>query len=142
ERLMERDAGRLELEKQKLNLGGGRDRDGGREQALAIAPLAIDHRPIDAAQVEPRAVTYDLSVERRFAMDERDRKAELVGEERARCRDVGDEQLRLGGGENRARHGPGSRSLCHGSKSPTWWASLPLRPPYRRARYHEVDACA
>src|SRR5437016_11857606 len=49
--LMERDAGRLELEKQLLDLGGGRDRDGGREQALAIAPLAIDRRPIDAAQV-------------------------------------------------------------------------------------------
>jgi hypothetical protein len=75
---------------------------------LAIAHRRIDHRPIDVAQIDPRPITHDLRIEGRLAIAKSNSEAELMGEEIAGRRDVGDEQLRFCGDEG----GLGGRVLC------------------------------
>jgi hypothetical protein len=58
------------------------------------------------SEVEPRSVAADLCIEWRIPIGEIDREAELAGEEGARCSDVADEQLRLGGSEDRSGRYP------------------------------------
>src|ERR1700730_10616274 len=113
--LDERRAGGLKLEEKLRDFACRRHRERGRKQLLAIPLIRIDHRLFDAAQIEPRAVASDLRMERRLAIGEGGRKAELTCEEIARRLDIGDEQFRLGGGNNR----PGGNRLCliwHGRK--------------------------
>ena len=88
-RLVEAHPGGLEIEEQLLDLGCAVDGDRGGQQMLALADVADEHRLADQPQREPRVVAPDLSVERRIAIDEVDRKAELAGEEIARRLDVG-----------------------------------------------------
>jgi hypothetical protein len=75
---------------------------------LALPQLGVDDGAIDASEIERRGVSLHLSVEWRIAIDECEGEAELLGEEVARRFDVGDEQLRLGGGED----GSGQGSIC------------------------------
>ena len=108
ERLVEFDAGGLKFEKELLDLVRRGDRHGGRQQALLVPQFRIDDRAVDAAQIERRAVALHLRVERRFAVHEHDREAELLREEVARRFDVGHEQLRFGGDQD----GLGWRRYC------------------------------
>src|SRR5262245_61483044 len=68
ERLMEVDARRLVLQEELADLGGAVDRHGRRQQALALADVAHEHRLAEHAQVEPHLVAPDLGVERRLAI--------------------------------------------------------------------------
>src|ERR1700738_2184079 len=107
ERLRERHARCLKFQKELLDVLGGGNRDRGGQQALAVVQVGIDQRSIDVTQIEPRGVALHLAIERRLAIREDDREAELAGEELARSPDVGDEELRLGRGEDRAGRGLG-----------------------------------
>ncbi len=92
------------------------DGNGGRQQVLAFPECLVKYRVIDMPEVEPRSVAADLCVEWWIPVEEIDGEAELAGEEVARCSDIGDEQLRLGGSED----GSGRYPLCllgHGRAS-------------------------
>ena len=78
--LEERSTRGLKLEEELRDFARRRNREGGRQQLLAIPLIRIDHRVFDAAQIEPRAVAPDLRIERRLAIGEANRKAELAGE--------------------------------------------------------------
>ena len=58
---------RLELQEKPLDIIGGFDGDGGRQQALAIPALAVEYGGVDAAEIEPRPVPRHLPVERRLS---------------------------------------------------------------------------
>ena len=75
-------------------------------------------------EVEPRSVAADLCIEWRIPIGEIDGEAELAGEEGARCSDVADEQLRLGG----VRTGPDDiPSACLVMAVPSVFTACPLR---------------
>src|SRR5712664_2397216 len=96
ERLEKRHAGGLKLEEQLLDLRRRSNRERGGQQFLAVSYDGIDHRLLDASQVDQCGIAPDLRIERRLAIGERDGEAELAGEEIARQLDVGDKQLRFG----------------------------------------------
>jgi hypothetical protein len=92
------------------------DRDRGRQQHLAVPDRGVDDRRVDVPKIEPGGIARHLGVEGWIAIHERDGKPELRGKEVARRRDVGDEQLRLGG----SKDGSGRRPVwagAHGFRS-------------------------
>src|SRR5262249_39047412 len=100
QRLEERHAGSLEFEKELLDLFRGVDACPGRKQPLAVPQLGVKDGTIDVVQNERRPIARDMRIERRLAIQDRDLEAELLGIEIARRLDVGDEQLRVRGGED------------------------------------------
>src|SRR5712691_3348381 len=108
ERLKKRYAGGLKLEEERFDFLRRRDGERGGQQLLTVSHAGIDHRLLDASQVDQRGIAPDLCIERRLAIGERDGEAELAGEEIARRLDIGDEQLRFGTGDD----GFGENSLC------------------------------
>jgi len=100
ERLEKRHAGGLELEEQRLDFLRGRDGERGRQQLLTVSQFGIDHRLLDASQVDARGIAFDLRIKRRLAIGERNGEAEFAGEEIAGGLDIGDEQLRFGTGDD------------------------------------------
>jgi hypothetical protein len=101
---------------ERLDFRSVRDSKRRREQLLAIPQRHIDHRLLDAAQVDPRAVARDLSIERRLAIGERNDKAEFSREEIARRLDIGDKQLGFRTGDDGFAGGRVSM-IRHGVKS-------------------------
>ena len=66
------------------------------EKLLTLAYVVDEDWSADEAQVQQRLAAADLAVERRLAVGEDDLEAELVGIERARRLEVGDEQVGFG----------------------------------------------
>src|SRR6478672_676515 len=91
ERLKEHHTGGLKLEEERLDLPRRRDRKRSGKQLLTVSLARVDHRPLDASQVDARAVALDLRIERRLAISECDGEAQLAGKEFARRLDIGDE---------------------------------------------------
>jgi hypothetical protein len=73
------------------------ERDRRRKKVVACPQRGIDHGNRNAAKIEMRAVAYHLRVERRIAVAEGDREAELRRIETTRGIDVADVDLRLRG---------------------------------------------
>jgi hypothetical protein len=101
ERLIERDTSDLKVAEKLLDFLVRFETHVGGEQALPIPQVGVHHLVVDAFEVEEPAVSFHLSVEGRFPICEHNRKPKLLGEEVARCLDVGDEQFGCGGGNDR-----------------------------------------
>src|ERR1700730_3130410 len=100
---MKANPGRLKFRVQMFDIVDG---NGGRQQVLAFPECLVEYGVIDMPEVEQRRVAADLCVEWRIPVEEIDGEAELAGEEGARSSDVADEQLRLGGSEDRSGRYP------------------------------------
>src|SRR5450631_1240012 len=84
ERLEERHAGGLKLEEQRLDFLRGRDGERGRQQLFSVPQFGIDHRLLEASQVDARHIAFDLRIKRRLAIGERNGEAEFSRKELAR----------------------------------------------------------
>lgn len=94
EDLVKGHSGGLETQKELLNLVCSVDGDRGGEQMFTLPYIADEHRLANQPQSELCIVTYDLSVERRVAINKVDSETELSREELTLRFDIGDEQLR------------------------------------------------
>jgi hypothetical protein len=90
ERLLEHDPGRLKLREETLDFVGGANGNLGREQELALLDVALEYRPLDAAQNKQRPIAPDMRIEGRLAVSKNSQEAEPL--EEVACRfNVGDE---------------------------------------------------
>jgi hypothetical protein len=76
--LMERESCSLIIQEKLFDLARGSNRDGSGKQTFALANIAREHRLANQPQVESCTVPHDLRIERRIAIDECDREAELA----------------------------------------------------------------
>ena len=93
ERLIERDTSDLKLAK-ICSISWCVSRPRSAESRLSRSREGgVHHLVVDAFEVEEPPVSFHLGVEGRFPICEYNRKPKLLGEEVARCLDVGDEQF-------------------------------------------------